>query len=70
VEQVVVAGAISEAIEPVLAHARAALPEVSSPPFPQLVASPLGRDVVVRGAIELALTRLRTDPLDLLATDL
>ncbi|WP_422115441.1 ROK family protein [Brachybacterium sp. UNK5269] len=69
VERVVVAGAITSAIEPVLERARTALPEISTPPYPQLVASTLGRDVVVRGAIELALTRLREDPLDLLAPD-
>lgn len=69
VEKVVVAGAIAEAIEPVLARSRAVLPEIAAPPHPQLVASALGRDVVVRGAIELALARLREDPLDLLAPD-
>ncbi|WP_345076783.1 ROK family protein [Brachybacterium paraconglomeratum] len=69
VEKVVVAGAIATAIEPVLAHARAVLPEVSAPPFPHLLASALGQDVVVRGAIELALARLREDPLALLSID-
>jgi len=70
VEKVVVAGAIAEAIEPVLARSRALLPEVAEPPYPQLLASTLGRDVVVRGAIELALARLREHPLDLLAPDM
>lgn len=69
VELVVVAGAIAEASEPVLVHARAALPRISTPPHPRLEASALGRDVVVHGAIELALARLREDPLDLLAPD-
>lgn len=69
VERVVVAGAIATAIEPVLAYSRAVLPEISAPPFPQLVASTLGRDVVVRGAIELGLARLREDPLELLAPE-
>src|SRR5699024_3188424 len=69
VEKVVVAGAISPAIEPVLARSRSVLRELSAPPFPQLVASTLGRDVVVRGAIELGLVRLREDPLDLLALE-
>ena len=69
VDTVVVAGAIAEAIDPVLEHAREALPRIGTPPLPQLRASSLGRDVVVRGALELALTRLREDPLALLATD-
>lgn len=69
VDTVVVAGAIAEAIDPVLEHAREALPLIGTPPLPQLRASSLGRDVVVRGALELALTRLREDPLALLATE-
>lgn len=69
VEKVVVAGAIATAIEPVLEHSRAELPEISAPPFPELAASTLGRDVVVRGAIELALARLREDPLFLLGPE-
>lgn len=69
VETVVVAGAIAEAIGPVLDHSRTALPHIATPPYPELRASALGSDVVVRGAIELALARLRGDPLDLLATD-
>ncbi|WP_082835213.1 ROK family protein [Brachybacterium sp. sponge] len=69
VDTVVVAGAIAEAIDPVLEHAREALPRIGTPPLPQLRASSLGRDVVVRGALELALTHLREDPLALLATD-
>ncbi|MGP9539487.1 ROK family protein [Brachybacterium sp. AOP43-C2-M15] len=67
VEAVVVAGAIADAIEPVLAHSRTVLRQIISPPHPQLRASALGRDVVVQGALELALTRLREDPLGLLA---
>ena len=43
--------------------------EMADGSTPQLRASSLGRDVVVRGALELALTRLREDPLALLATD-
>ncbi|MGO1259134.1 MAG: ROK family protein [Brachybacterium sp.] len=69
VETVVVAGAIAEAIDPVLERSRSVLPQISTPPYPALRASTLGRDVVVRGAIELALTRLRADPLDLLSPD-
>lgn len=66
VEKVVVAGAIAAAIGPVLEHARAALPQLTSAPYPQLVASELGRDVVVRGAVETALLRLRENPLEVL----
>ena len=69
VEAVVVAGAIAEAIEPVLSHARTVLPKILTPPVPQLRASALGREVVVRGALELALDRLREDPLGLLAPE-
>ncbi|ATG53138.1 transcriptional regulator [Brachybacterium vulturis] len=69
VERVVVAGAIAEAIEPVLERSRLELAGIAAAPLPQLVASTLGRDVVVRGAIELALARLREDPLELLAPD-
>lgn len=69
VEAVVVAGAIAEAIEPVLSHARTVLPKILTPPVPQLRASALGREVVVRGALELALARLREDPLGLLAPE-
>ena len=69
VETVVVAGAIAEAIGPVLERSHHVLPQISTPPYPELRASTLGRDVVVCGAIELALTRLRADPLDLLSGD-
>ena len=69
VDSVVVAGAIAEAIDPVLDRARRTLPRIGAPPLPHLAASTLGRDVVVRGALELALTRLREDPLALLSTD-
>lgn len=68
VERIVVAGAVAAAMEPVLARTRAVLPDIAQAPFPELVASGLGRDVVVRGAIELAMTRLKADPLKLLDT--
>ena len=68
VETVVVAGAIASAIGPVLEHAREALPRLSSAPYPQLVASELGGDVVVRGAVETALRRLRENPLEVLGS--
>lgn len=69
VNRVVVSGAISEAIDPVLERAVTMLPTIATPPFPKLVASGLGRDVVVRGAIEHALARLRANPLDLLGQE-
>lgn len=69
VERVVVAGAISAAIDPVLEHARTVLPRIATAPFPELVASDLGRDVVLHGAIEHALARLRADPLGALDPD-
>lgn len=66
VEKVVVAGGIAAAIGPVLGHARSILEAQFQPPFPELVASGLGRDVIVRGAVELALSRIREAPLDFL----
>ncbi|HLS32417.1 MAG TPA: ROK family protein [Brevibacterium sp.] len=66
VERIVVAGAVSDVMEPVLARTREVLPEIARAPFPEVVPSRLGRDVVVRGALELALVRLRTDPLEFL----
>ena len=66
IERVVVAGAVAESMTPVLERARATLPEIARAPFPDIVASTLGRDVVVHGAIQLALDRLRRDPLELL----
>jgi len=66
IERVVVAGAVAESMAPVLASARETLPEIARAPFPEVVASTLGRDVVVHGAIQLALDRLRRDPLELL----
>jgi predicted NBD/HSP70 family sugar kinase len=66
VERIVVAGGVAPAIGPVLGHARSVLEAEFFPPFPELVASTLGRDVIVRGAIELALSRIREEPLDFL----
>lgn len=62
IERVVIAGAISRAIEPVLEHARSLLPTDSGLPLPDLVASTLGAESVVRGAIESALMRIRREP--------
>ncbi|MGW9114250.1 ROK family protein [Microbacterium sp. NPDC055683] len=63
IERVVVAGAIADAVEPVLRRARVVLAEDFYPPVPELVASALGRDVVVRGAVESARAHLREEPL-------
>lgn len=63
IDRVVIAGAIAEAAEPVLARARLVLEKDFPPPAPELVASALGRDVVVRGAVESALARIREEPL-------
>ncbi|WP_152354064.1 ROK family protein [Brachybacterium subflavum] len=66
VERVVVAGGVAPSAGPMLGHARSVLEADFFPPFPELVASTLGRDVIVRGAIELALSRIREEPLDFL----
>ena len=62
IERVVIAGGISRAIEPVLEHARSLLPTDTGLPLPELVASTFGAEVVVRGAIESALTQVRAEP--------
>ncbi|GAA1790187.1 ROK family protein [Pseudarthrobacter sulfonivorans] len=62
IERVVIAGGISRAIEPVLEHARSLLPTDSGLPLPELVASTFGAEVVVKGAIESALTRIKLEP--------
>jgi predicted NBD/HSP70 family sugar kinase len=63
VDRVVIAGAIAEAVEPVLARARLVLQADFPPPVPEIVASSLGQDVVVLGAVESALARIREEPL-------
>jgi predicted NBD/HSP70 family sugar kinase len=62
IERVVIAGGISRAIEPVLDHARSLLPADSDIPLPDLVASTFGAEVVVKGAIASALTRIKGEP--------
>lgn len=66
VQRIVIAGAIAAAVEPVLVHARAVLEAEFSPPYPELVASTLGSDVIAQGAVDIALARLREEPLDFL----
>lgn len=61
IERVVIAGGISRAIEPVLQHARSLLPTDTGLPLPELVASTFGAQVVVKGAIESALTQIKAE---------
>jgi len=63
VERVVIAGAIADAVEPVLAHARTVLDRDFQPPAPEVVASTLGAEVVVLGGVQAALARIREHPL-------
>ncbi|WP_460776575.1 ROK family protein [Microbacterium sp. GXF7504] len=63
VERVVIAGAIADAVEPVLREARRVLDREFQPPTPEVVASTLGAEVVVLGAIESARDRIREAPL-------
>ncbi|ROS75984.1 putative NBD/HSP70 family sugar kinase [Curtobacterium sp. PhB130] len=65
IDRVVVAGAIAEPAEVVIAHARRLLDTWHYDPVPTIVASTLGADVVVRGAIALALDVVREAPLAL-----
>jgi predicted NBD/HSP70 family sugar kinase len=62
VERVVVAGDTAKSLEPVLEHTRAVLEAEYYPPFPDLVASTLGARVVVDGALEYGLSRVREVP--------
>ncbi len=62
VEQVVVAGDVAGIIGPVLDRARTVLHQEFEPPFPELVPSGLGDDVVVRGAVQDATRRIRELP--------
>lgn len=62
IERVVIAGGISRAVDPVLEHARSLLPADSGAALPDLVASTLGAEAVVQGAVESALTRIWREP--------
>lgn len=64
-ERIMICGAIAEGIEPVLARARALLPADMDLPAPRLVASGLGGDVVVEGALAAALESARDRVLEL-----
>lgn len=52
--RVIVCGAVAESVEPVLAAARRLLPQELHLPAPEILASPLGAEVVAVGAIETA----------------
>ncbi|MFT3944514.1 MAG: ROK family protein [Ancrocorticia sp.] len=63
VSKVVIAGALADAAEPVIQAAREQVIGKHYPPVPEIVASRLGGDVVVHGAIEQARNLLRANPL-------
>lgn len=67
--RVIVCGGIAESIEPVLAAARRILPAKLHLPAPELIASPLGADVVSRGAIVTAREAARTRTLPALVRE-
>ena len=63
IERVIVGGAIAVAAGPVIARALAVLEQNPSLPVPEIVASPLGADAVVLGAIQRGLAMVRSSPL-------
>ena len=63
IDRVVVAGAIAEPAAAVIDRARALLDGGHFDPVPEIVASSLGADVVVLGAVEHAVDAVRADPL-------
>ncbi len=63
IDRVVVAGAIADAVGPVIERARTHLAAWDYDPVPELVASRLGADVVVLGAVARALDEVRSAPL-------
>jgi predicted NBD/HSP70 family sugar kinase len=64
-DRVIIAGALAQAVGPVVERTREILETDYYPPFPELVVSTLGGDVVMRGAVEYALTRVREEPLEI-----
>jgi predicted NBD/HSP70 family sugar kinase len=66
IERVIVGGAIAVAAGPVIARARTVLGTNATLPGPEIVASPLGADAVVLGAIQRGLTLVRSNPLGFL----
>ncbi|WP_060916363.1 ROK family protein [Microbacterium oleivorans] len=63
-ERVVVSGAIADGVHEVVAAARRSLPTDLDLPAPELVASTLGGDVVVTGAVAAAVASARESALD------
>lgn len=63
--RVIVSGAVAEGIAPVIDAARRALPAELDLPVPDLVASPLGADVVSIGAVAAAVQTAHAGILDL-----
>lgn len=64
-ERVIVSGAISATVEPVVTAARGALASDLDLPAPELLASPLGADIVMTGGILAAVEDARARLLDL-----
>lgn len=64
VERVILSGAMAAASEPVIAEARRVLQSDFYPPVPELVASTLGAESVVLGAVQRGLALVRAAPLD------
>ncbi|MFN3949839.1 ROK family protein [Microbacterium sp.] len=65
VGRVIVSGAIASGAEPIIAAAVAALPRALDLPAPDIVASPLGADIVSIGAVAAAVDAARAHALDL-----
>ncbi|WFR66836.1 ROK family protein [Curtobacterium flaccumfaciens] len=63
IDRVVVAGAIAQPASAVIDRARALLDDGHFDPVPEIVASSLGADVVVIGAVAHAVDAVRADPL-------
>jgi len=64
VDRVIVAGTLADAAGPVIDRARTVLQRDFYPPVPDLVASTLGADVVLLGALERGLAEIRARPLE------
>lgn len=67
VQRIVVSGAIAAGAGPIIDAASAALPTELHLPAPELVASPLGADIVSIGAVAAAVDAARTRAIDLAA---
>ncbi len=63
-DQVVVSGAIAASAGAVIERAREVLATEKSASFPTVTASTLGEDVVLFGAVDLAVARVREQPFD------